>query len=93
MGTNLSTTIPDSTQEVLVRTRASDAASLQRGSATPIPEEITARFAPQQPSEEDLGAHHPSHIKLILALLMLAAIGVGIYLIVIPYLNQQAAAL
>ena len=86
-----STTVASNTQEVLLRTRASDAASLEHGNQVPAPEQLTARFAPNQTDEERPVGTHSSGLRLVIILLVLAAVGALVYFVVYPYLTAAPA--
>ena len=81
------TTTASNEQEVTLRTLTSDIASLQRGSATPQPEQLTAHFAS---SAADTATNEPSHhtgiMHIIVTIVILLAIGVAVYWFVTPYL-------
>ncbi len=87
-----STTVADNTQEVLLRTLASDIASLEHGSQIPTAQHLTARFSPEADDTSALAApksHHTLHTVLVI--LFLALVGAGIYFYIYPRIMSSFA--
>lgn len=82
------TTLAATTQEVLLRTLTSDIASIQHGDQTPVPVHYTAQFSEKNESSAPTDPNAHKGLHLILALLFLAAVGVGFYYYVYPSLTQ-----
>ncbi len=80
------TTVADTTQEVLLRTLASDIASLEHGSALPVAEHLTARFAAPEDTTSTGAPRSHAGLRIILVILVLGAVGFGIYRFVYPYI-------
>ena len=81
----------NNTQEVLLRTRASDAASVEHGNQIPLAEQVTAHFAPAQNEDVPIGNH--SHTSKIVIILLVIATLIGlVYFVVYPYLTNSVPA-
>lgn len=81
------TTVADNTQEVLLRTLASDVASLEHGSQTPTAEHLTARFTPPAENTSSPDGHHSSAVHIVLVVVFLLVIAAVIYFFVYPHLR------
>lgn len=78
------------TQEVLLRTLASDVAALQHGNQAPTPQQYTTRISTPGDEETADVSHADSGrtIRLVLALLFLAGVGIAMYYFVYPSLVE-----
>ncbi len=81
------TTVVDTTQEVLLRTLASDVTSLEHGSQTPTAEHLTARFNPSVNTASSSSGHNSGVIHIVLAIVFLLAVAAAIYFFVYPHLR------
>lgn len=90
---NTTQTAASNEQEVLLRTLTSDVASLQRGNATPQPEQLTAHFAAAAPEASlDQGSHHAGISHVIVTIAILLVIGAALYWFVSPYITGTGPA-
>jgi hypothetical protein len=83
------TTVASTTQEILLRTLASDIASLEHGSSTPKAEQITAQFTPSEDSAPLEAPRSHAALRTILIIVMLGVLGFGIYRFVYPYITGE----
>lgn len=81
------TTVIDTTQEVLLRTLASDVTSLEHGNQTPTAEHLTARFTPSVNTTSNPSGHSSGVIHVVLAVVFLLAVAATIYFFVYPHLR------
>jgi hypothetical protein len=80
------TTVAETTQEILLRTLASDIASLEHGNTLPVAERMTTHFA--APEDTEVAKKSGSHaiFRIILTIVVLGVLGFGIYRFVYPYI-------
>jgi len=81
--------VVSSTQEVFLRTLASDASSIQHGAVIPAPVSIMTSMPPAAETGADLPAHHHT-VKIVLILAGFIALGITLYIIVAPYFTSTA---